>query len=52
MKDRLYMGVFYWGKRGEWYCDLIPNDPFKKLEEVKFYIKDWRECEGEIKDNN
>ena len=44
MKDRLYMGVFYWGKRGEWYCDLNPMDPFSTLKELKYYISDFRDC--------
>jgi len=40
---RIYKGYVYWGKRGEWYCDLF-NEPFETIQDLKDYINDRIEC--------
>ena len=43
MDLRIYKGYVYWGKRGEWYCELF-DEPFKTIADFKFYINDRIDC--------
>ena len=43
MNLRVYKGYIYWGKKGEWFCDLF-DEPFKSLNEFKECIDDKISC--------
>ena len=44
MNLRIYKGFLYWGKKGEWFCDIF-KEPFHKITDLKSFINDKIDCE-------